>query len=438
MPPSSATRPGVTTALAAFATLSAVVGAIHYLEIPSLLSQRRKARQVTKRNYSPETDKYSLAAFRTLTSQLTLPETYPLAQDVEKNIPIYDGRTFDLNDGKHIESLKDEFYHILYHGPGVFVIKNFFTDLSTIDATNTAYSAIIARELAEHGAKGDHFAPASANSRIWNSFSKHCLQDPDSFLAYHSNPLFQLVSEAYLGPGYRMTTQVNVVRPGGKAQTAHRDYHLGFQTESDVARWPKEMHDASRLLTLQGAVAHTDMPLDSGPTRFLPYSQGFGEGFVAYRRKEFGEFFEGNYVSLPLRKGDAVFFSPALFHAAGENRTNDFERSANLIQVSSAFGKTMETVDSLPLVDKTWDLLCALHARCPSSDGQALSQEVETFVAAVAEGYPFPCNLDRRPPAPGGMAPESEQDVLRRGIREGWSRERVVGELTAMREASAA
>lgn len=435
MPP-PATRPGVTTALAAFATLAGVVGAIHYLEIPSLLSLRKKARQVTKRNYSPD-DVYSLAAFQTLTTQLTLPSTYPLAQDIQKNIPIYDSTSLNLDDAKRIDSLKDEFYHILYHGPGVFVLKNFFTDLGIIDATNAAYEAIISRELAENGAKGDHFAPASANSRIWNSFSKHCLEDPESFLAYHSNPLFQLVSEAYLGPAYRMTTQVNVVKPGGKPQVSHRDYHLGFQTEADVARWPREMHDASRLLTLQGAVAHTDMPLESGPTRLLPYSQSFAEGFMAYRRNEFDEYFLQNYVALPLKKGDAVFFSPALFHAAGENKTQDCSRSANLIQISSAFGKTMETVDSLPLVDKTWDLLIAQRAR-DSSGGHALSKEVETFVAAVAEGYPFPCNLDRRPPAPGGMAPESEQDVLRRGIRENWSRERVVGELTAMRTASAA
>lgn len=33
-----------------------------------------------------------------------------------------------------------------------------------------------------------------------------------------------MVSEAWLGPGYQLTAQVNVVRPGGKAQEPHRDY----------------------------------------------------------------------------------------------------------------------------------------------------------------------------------------------------------------------
>ena len=153
---------------------------------------------------------------------------------------------------------------------------------------------------------------------------------------------------------------------------------------------------------------------------------------MAYRQEEFNEYFLQNYVALPLEKGDALFFSPALFHAAGENKTLDVERSANLIQVSSAFGKTMESVDSLPLVEKSWELLAEKHAR------EGMSRELDALVGAIAEGYPFPTNLDRRPPAPGGMAPESEQDVLRRALREGWKREKVLEELAAMRKAGAA
>ena len=40
-----------------------------------------------------------------------------------------------------------------------------------------------------------------------------------------------------------------------------------------------------------------------------------------------------------------MFFNPALFHAAGANRTADVNRMANLLQVSSAFGRAMEAVD---------------------------------------------------------------------------------------------
>ncbi|KAK4501311.1 hypothetical protein PRZ48_007119 [Zasmidium cellare] len=414
------------TAAASIASIAGLLGILNYLDIPSLLQQRVKSRKVSPRCYS-ENEKPSLAAFKTLVEQTTLKETYPLAKDIQKNIPIYDCTTI-TPDKENAWPWQDELYHILVHGPGVFVLQNFFPDHTPIDTANAAYSTIIATELAAHGAKGDHFATAGTNSRIWNSFSKHCLQCPSSFLDYYSNPLFALVSEAYLGPAYRLTSQVNIVKPGGKAQVCHRDYHLGFQTAADCARFPKTLHETTAFLTLQGAVAHTNMPLDSGPTRFLPFSQGFGEGFMAYRRGEFNEYFLEKYVSLPLKKGDAVFFSPALFHAAGENTTNDFSRSANLIQVSAAFGKTMETVDSLPLVEATFDELKA----------KGCGRESEAFVKAVAEGYPFPTNLDRRPPAPGGMAPESEQDVLKRALQEGWEKEEVMGVLRGMREDSMA
>lgn len=420
------------SAIAAGATLAStlgLLGTLYYLDIPSFLRTRVKSKKVEPRCYSADKAP-SLTAFKTLTQQVTVQQTYPLAVGISKNVPIYDCTKFNMKNAKRIDQLQDELYHISISGPGVYVMKHFFTDLDTIDTANRAYHAIIESELQSNGAKGDHFAPGSSNSRIWNSFSKHALQDPESFTAYFSNPWFKVVCESYLGPAYKITSQVNIVHPGGKPQMPHRDYHLGFQTDEDVAAWPKAVHAMSSLLTLQGAVAHTDMPLDSGPTRLLPYSQSFDEGFRAYRSKDFIDCFQTNYISLPLEKGDAVFFNPALFHAAGENLTKDFSRSANLIQVSSAFGKTIETIETLPLIENTYDLLAAKYKK------EGMSVEVEAFISAVAEGYPFPTNLDCRPPAPNGMAPESEQDILRRGIREGWEREKMMEMLRGVREAS--
>jgi hypothetical protein len=45
-------------------------------------------------------------------------------------------------------------------------------------------------------------------------------------------------------------------------------------------------------------------------------------------------------------------------------------------------------------------------------------------VAARAEGYAFPTNLDRDQPL-GGLAPESMQSELRRALQEGWSPDRL-------------
>jgi ectoine hydroxylase-related dioxygenase (phytanoyl-CoA dioxygenase family) len=238
--------------------------------------------------------------------------------------------------------------------------------------------------------------------------------------------------EAWLGPGYRITSQVNVVKPGGAAQVSHRDYHLGFQTAEACEKFPIAIQIASQLLTLQGAVVHSEMPVESGPTRLLPFSQRFDEGYMAYRLPQFKAYFLENYVSLPLSTGDGLFFNPALFHAAGENVTEDVQRTANLLQVSSAFGKPMESIDALPLIEATWDLLKGRFAREGESAG------VRAYVAAVAEGYPFPTNLDRRPPAPGGMAPECEQELLMRGLREGWNLRLVLDALQEMKQNSKA
>ena len=168
---------------------------------------------------------------------------------------------------------------------------------------------------------GDHFAAAGQNDRIWNALEKLALRAPEVFADYYANNLIAAVCRAWLGPGYQVTSQINVVNPGGAAQTAHRDYHLGFASAERAARFPAHVHRLSPVLTLQGAVAHTDMPAETGPTMYLPHSQKYLPGYLAWRQPEFREYFEANHVQLPLAKGDAVFFNPAVFHAAGANRT---------------------------------------------------------------------------------------------------------------------
>ena len=125
-----------------------------------------------------------------------------------------------------------------------------------------------------------------------------------------------------------------------------------------------------------------------------------------------------------------MFFNPALFHAAGENRTKDVGRSANLLQISSAFGKTMESIDSLALVERCWEGLSGKY----KTEGS--SAEVKAFIAALTDGYPFPTNLDKRPPAPGGLAPESEAQILTRGLQHQWDVNTVMQYVRRVREKS--
>lgn len=67
-----------------------------------------------------------------------------------------------------------------------------------------------------------------------------------------------------------------------------------------------------------------------------------------------------------------------------------------------------------------------------SSKNEGYSADVDVLIRAVAEGYPFPTNLDRRSPAPRGMAPESEEDKLRKALQEGWGWDGNVDEFVQM------
>ena len=43
-------------------------------------------------------------------------------------------------------------------------------------------------------------------------------------------------------------------------------------TDEQAERYPAHVHVLSPILTLQGVVAHVDMPIESGPTLLLPHS----------------------------------------------------------------------------------------------------------------------------------------------------------------------
>jgi ectoine hydroxylase-related dioxygenase (phytanoyl-CoA dioxygenase family) len=210
-----------------------------------------------------------------------------------------------------------------------------------------------------------------------------------------------------------MTSQVNLVHPGGDAQLAHRDYHLGFQTAETSASYPAHVHDLSPILTLQGAVAHCDMPLESGPTKLLPFSQTYRAGYTAWRLDEFRTLFEEHCIQIPLSKGDALFFNPALFHGAGANTSSGIHRMANLLQVSSAFGRAMETIDRTQMCKLLYP-----HALNAKDTNALTARELCAAIAATGEGYSFPTNLDRDPPK-GGLAPETQAAYFARALKHG-------------------
>ena len=366
-----------------------------------------------------ERDAGDFDTFRALVDVETSASDWPLASEIQKRIPIYDGdfvRSSAVDSVSRLDLLS-EWNAVFESGPGIIVIKGGMDDLSVVDDATAVFDQIIAREKAEGSSAGDHFAKPGANDRVWNAAEKHCLADPENFAAYYAADAIAMASCAWLGRGYQLTAQVNRVNPGGSKQTAHRDYHLGFMNADQLATYPIQAHRFSPGLTLQGAIAHCDMPLTSGPTMLLPYSQRFLEGYVAYNRPEYQAYFAENHVQLPLEKGDLLFFNPAVMHGAGDNVSTDIYRMANLLQVGSAFGRSIETVDRSAMAVAVYPALLAAKGA-----GMA-ARACANVVAASAEGYAFPTNLDLDTPTPGSMVPLSPAELMQKALDDGKSAE---------------
>ena len=350
------------------------------------------------------------------------------AQSVDSQVVIYsaaDLRQKIGTDAKNLRSIQSEWHWVWQDGPGVLVIKGAF-DAAVVDEASDAFRKIIERERGT--SRGDHFAKPGANDRVWNAQEKLALLAPNLYARYYANDMLAWACEAWMGPAYQITSQVNSVNPGGEAQVPHRDYHLGFMTPEQATQYPESVHRLSAHLTLQSAIAHVDMPVESGPTLLLPHSQKFSHGYLLANSAQAHQIFAQNRVQLPLEKGDLLLFSPALLHAAGSNVSKDIKRMANLLQISSAFGRAMETVDRAAMSRLVYPELLELQ-----QTGVLNAQQIQHAVAATAEGYAFPTNLDRDPPI-GGLAPQNQQALMLTALDEGWSAEKFSGALDAHAE----
>jgi ectoine hydroxylase-related dioxygenase (phytanoyl-CoA dioxygenase family) len=352
-------------------------------------------------------------------------QAYPFSSRVVEGVVVYQRSDIDdlLDEPTARRALQAEITSVLLDGPGIAVFSGAFPDTTIVDAVSSVFDEIIREQHEQGGPAGDHFGRPGENDRIWNALAKLAVRAPDLFVTYYSNDVIAAVASGWLGPGYQVTSQVNVVNPGGQAQKVHRDYHLGFQSNDVAMDFPDHAHRLSAVLTLQGAVAHSDMPVESGPTLYLPHSQKYELGYLAWRLPEFREYFESHHVQLALATGDVVFFNPALFHAAGTNVTSDVRRMANLLQVSSPFGRAMEAVDREVVVTAIYDNL----RKAQVSEGWE-PRDLDNVIAASAEGYSFPTNLDRDQPI-GGLAPPTQADLLREALAEDWEYDILVQKL---------
>jgi ectoine hydroxylase-related dioxygenase (phytanoyl-CoA dioxygenase family) len=355
--------------------------------------------------------------FIAIVEQETQLADYPLASDVTLGAVVYDAAAVRALLERSPEAqidLRAEIGRALLSGPGIVSIRGAM-EPAVVDRVSDAFFAMIADQKAHNLVAGDHYAKPGANDRLWNAIEKLAVADPEAFVDYYCNDVIALVCSAWLGPTYQISSQVNCINPGGQAQKPHRDYHMGFTTDAVAAQFPAHSHYLSQLLTLQGAVAHCDMPVETGPTMYLPNSQKYGPGFVAWRRPDFIAYFDQHYMQLSLLKGDIVFFNPALFHAGGTNNTTTVRRMANLLQVSSAMGRAMESMDTARMSLAVYPALAARVA-----DGSLTVAAAGRVIDACAEGYAFPTNLDRDQPV-ARLTPTTQAEVVQQALAERWT-----------------
>ena len=357
---------------------------------------------------NPFNERYEdFKTFEKLLKRKTNQDDVPAALEIKKNIPIYSGQLVRdyANSSEKKQKLLTEWSNVFKSGAGIIAITNAIKSSSVIETATKIFEAIIKSEKI-NGNSGDHFAKPGANDRIWNSLQKHCMEDPQNFIDYYCSEIIALAAQSWLGPNYQITAQVNSVNPGGEAQKPHRDYHLGFMSTEQSANFPPHVHTISQFLTLQGAIAHCDITIDSGPTLFLPYSQQYKNGYIDFTKEKFQKYFNENSIQIEMNKGDAIFFNPAVMHGAGNNRTRSVKRMVNLLQISSAFGRAMETVNRKKMTEKLYPHLLELVLK-----NKMPFRLIENVVGASSEGYSFPTNLDLNPPVEG-KAPKNQAMII--------------------------
>jgi hypothetical protein len=104
------------------------------------------------------------------------------------------------------------------------------------------------------------------------------------------------------------------------------------------------------------------------------------------------------------------------------DRPGDVRRMANLLQVSSAFGRAMETVDRRAMSAALFGALRAMR------DAGAAPSMIANAIAACAEGYSFPTNLNLDQPV-DGLAPPTQAEILAQAVAQDWSQQRLETEL---------
>jgi len=86
-------------------------------------------------------------------------------------------------------------------------------------------------------------------------------------------------------------------------------------------------------------------------------------------------------------------------------------------------GRSIESVNRLAMCEAVYPALLAKWQK-----RELTEENVVATVAACAEGYPFPTNLDLDPPV-GGLVPQSQADIMLEALQRGLKQDSFVREI---------
>jgi ectoine hydroxylase-related dioxygenase (phytanoyl-CoA dioxygenase family) len=362
-------------------------------------------------------EKVSMEEFAIFCEQCIDMRDFPLATRAICDVLIYERSVLDDACITDRRSVLSELHKALSYGPGVFIVKNLYANLATVDRATQIFEQDMHAQ-ADSNVHTSHVSSVVNNGFIGRALQKMATKDPEVFCHYYANPTLAMICQAWLGPAWKMVSQVTQARPGGET-LFHRDYHLGLQQSALASEFPIPAQTLSQYLSLQGFIAHTDMPVDSGPVRLLPWSHQYELGYMACRHPEFVDYFSKNFVQLPLHKGDGIFFNPALFHEAGVNLSETQQPLANLLHISSAFSFPVEEVDHHRVLKSIYPVMVNSHFS---------EQEINALTAVAAKGYLFPAALDSHLGV-DEKVPKTQQQLLRHALSEKWDLARFIDAL---------
>src|SRR3954451_4553438 len=148
----------------------------------------------------------------------TVLDDYPHAASVEQEVLLYGPDLAERVAEPGVRAdVQAEVVRALLDGPGIAVFQGALA-AGVVDRATDAFHEMLSAQRAAGVTSGDHFAKPGANDRVWGALDKLALTRPEVFVDYYANDVLALASSAWLGPGYQVTSALNIVNPGGQAQ----------------------------------------------------------------------------------------------------------------------------------------------------------------------------------------------------------------------------